>query len=301
MGTGLIFWYWDHYRKASDRDIKQHPRGIYNQMDFGGHSIVDLCVSPRFESLKEEAMESGVVDIEEFNATVVDKAGRYLAGRKCKAMKSGGDPFKFGIRCGSPLSLRHVQAVLLYTDFSEFSTAFSSSFRKLSWNESIRDANQRNARFCHTAKALRECVQLFGCDNLVSDNGNESGPFFTGMSVVLNIPSFAINLQGPTSTSKQKEVAMRFAGDYGLIIKLSNEGHPEDSVRFWDASWMSCFREEDERIFFAAQFKLKLETIIVVATANNYKKSVAAFFKFDEILSGSAPLDGVTAKDFDIV
>merc|ERR1711971_1276288 len=230
MGTGLIFWYWDHYRKASDRDIKQHPRGIYNQMDFGGHSIADLCVSPRFESLKDEAMESGVVDMKEFNATAVDKAGRYLAGRKCKAMKSDYDRFQFGIATDSPLSLRHVQAVLLYTDFSEFSTAFSSSFRKLSWNESIRDANQRNARFFHTAKALRECVQLFGCVNYHGSRGNndiERGPFFTGMSVVLNIPSFAINLQGPTSTSKQKEVAMRFAGHDGLIIKLSNEEDPE--------------------------------------------------------------------------
>merc|ERR1711971_237138 len=228
MGTGLIFWYWDHYRKASDRDIKQHPRGIYNQMDFGGHSLADLCVSPRFESLKEEALESGAVDIEEFNATVVDEAGRYLAGRKCKAMNSAFDAFEFGIAKNSPLSLRHVQAVLLYTDFSEFSTAFSSSFRKLSWNDSIRDANQRNACFFHTAKALRECVQLFGCENTgYGRNGTERGPFFTGMSVVLNIPSFAINLQGPTSTSKQNEVAMRFAGHDGLIIKLSNEEDPE--------------------------------------------------------------------------
>ena len=249
-------------------------------------------------------MESGVVDIKEYNATVVDKAGLYIKGRKCKAMKSGGDYFNFGIRTGSPLSLRHLQAVLLYTDFSELSTAFSSSFRKLKWNESIHDANQRNARFYHTAKALRECVQLFGCDNHKygpGKNGKERGPFFTGMSVVLNIPSFAINLQGPTSTSKQKEIAWRFAGHDGLIIKLSNEEYPECRVPFWDASWMSCFPEEDERIFFAARFKLKLETIIVVETANNYGQSVAAFFKFDQILSDFAPEKGVTAKEVGIV
>merc|ERR1711971_453077 len=174
-------------------------------------------------------------------------------------------------------------------------------FRKQRWNESIHDANRRNARFFHIAKALRECVELFGCDNSRAKNGRESGPFFSGVSVVLNIPSFAINLQGPTSTTKQKEVAWRFAGHNGLIIRLNNNDRYYLSVcvRFWDCSWMSCFPEEDERIFFASTVKLKLETIIVVETANNYKQSVAAFHKFDQILSGKAPYKGnVSQKEY---
>jgi len=310
FSTGIIFWYWPWHREAENQ-TQIRRECFYENMDFGGHSISDLCVRPRFASLKEEAMESGEVDIEEFNATVVEKAERYLKTRKCRAMRSRFDDLHFGLHAHegvdeyydsfriplkSPLSLRHIQSVLLYTDFTHFSKTFSSSFRKLRWNESIREINQRNARFFHIAKALRECVYLFGCDNATNKfrigQYDGSGPFFTGVSVVVNIPSFAINLQGPTSTSKQYTVALRFAKDDGLILRLDNNGEcGSDCVSFWDASWTSRYPEEDERIFFASNHKLKLEAIFVVNTAKNFQDSVCAFFKFDQILSGDAPID----------
>jgi len=328
FSTGIIFWYWPWYREAENQKDFKEDLFLNENMDFGGHSISDLCVCPRFASLKEEAIESGEVDIEDFNATVIEKADRYLKARKYKTMRSRRDYFHFGLRkdvdkqygsfripCKSPLSLRHIQSVLLYTDFTHFSTHFSSSFRKLRWNESIRETNQRNARFFHIAKALRECVKLFGCNRSArygSSLDEASGPFFTGVSVTLNIPSFAINLQGPTSTSKQYTVALRFAGDDGLILQLNNDGECcSDSVSFWDASLTSRYPEEDERIFFASNHELKLEAIFVVNTAKNYEDSVGAFFKFDQILSGGSPIKlsaddmshthNVTAREFRIV
>jgi len=314
FSTGIIFWYWPWHREAKNqKQIKHNPN--YGNMDFGGHSISDLCVRPHFASLKEEAIESGEVDIKDFNATVVEKAKRYLNGRKCRAMRSRYDVFQLSrFQSGSPLSLHHIQSVLLYTDFTHFSALFSSSFRKLRWNESIRETNQRNGRFFHVAKALRECVELFGHDNgifevresdgeLGSRNGRESGPFFTGVSVVLNIPSFAINFQGPTSTSKQFTVALRFAGDDGLILRLNNDSDASGrNVAFWNASCMSRYPEEDERIFFASQGRLALDAIFVVGTAKDYKCSVSAFYKFDQILTGRVPHDNdLTSREFRIV
>ena len=102
FSTGIIFWYWPWHRRAENHK-KMKQSGAYQNMDFGGHSISDLCVSPRFASLKEEAMESNVVDIKEFNATVVEKAQRYLKGRKCRAMRSAKERFHFGIPYESSL------------------------------------------------------------------------------------------------------------------------------------------------------------------------------------------------------
>ena len=46
----------------------------------------------------------------------------------------------------------------------------------------------------------------------------ESGPFYCGMSRVMPLPSFNINLYSPTSTSIHQEVAIKFADEAGIII-----------------------------------------------------------------------------------
>ena len=133
----------------------------------------------------------------------------------------------------------------------------------------------------------------------LSSTDDESGPFFTGMSLELNIPSFSIGLQGPTSTSKQKEIALRFAGSHGMLIRLNNEATPSDREPFWNTAWISCFPEEGERFFFGSLFKLQLETLILVDSAKNYKQSFGAFYKFDAALSG-ADIGAVSRTEFEL-
>jgi len=115
----------------------------------------------------------------------------------------------------------HVHALLLYTDFSALCTDFSASFRAVERGESLEANKARNGRYHHFAKRLKELVMCYGSDNA---NDNSRGPFFCGVSAVLNIPQFAIRLNAPTSTSLHIEVAMRFAGGTdGMIIQLNNE------------------------------------------------------------------------------
>ena len=70
------------------------------------------------------------------------------------------------------------------------------------------------------------------------------GPFFTGLSFVMNIPQFGINLNSPTSTSVHIEVATKFGGDDGMIIQLDIG---DMWLRGFDCSWLSQYKEEDER------------------------------------------------------
>merc|ERR1719491_478656 len=130
--------------------------------------------------------------------------------------------------------------------------------------------------------------------------GDESrGPFYCGMGAVLNIPQFAIRLNGPTSTSLFIEVAMRFGGVEGMIIQLNNEENPACDERHFDCGWLSAFPEESECLWMGGRRMLKLESVRVVATQNNFGRFLRAFHAFDAMLSGTG--QKATKKDARIV
>eukprot|EP01084_Bolivina_argentea_P282872 484324_1 len=114
------------------------------------------------------------------------------------------------------------------------------------------------------------------------------------------IPEFCIRLNGPTSTSVHKEIAIRFATRSGMLIKLNNKYSPSKYEKFFDVSWLSAFAEEDERIFMGTTYKIELETIIIMETKNNYKTVFGSFYKLDMILSGGKPRVDIFERDIDI-
>ena len=65
--------------------------------------------------------------------------------------------------------------------------------------------------------------------------------------MVMPMPRFAITLLSPTSTSCHIEVAARFSGNRGIIIEFHNEEGMAAWVMGLDVSWISRFKEEDER------------------------------------------------------
>ena len=61
---------------------------------------------------------------------------------------------------------------------------------------------QRNAKFYFVSRYLRirEAVQYFGSADSSLDAVSESGPFFMEMKLGMNMQSFTLSLNGPTST-----------------------------------------------------------------------------------------------------
>ena len=74
------------------------------------------------------------------------------------------------------------------------------------------------------------------------------GPFYCGMNFVMNMSQFNIKINGPTSTSLQLAVAIRFGGDKGFLIEFDNSQGQGRYVKGFDVSWISRFgSQEDER------------------------------------------------------
>ena len=230
FATGYHFLYWKWYRTATVEQMR--GSWLLSWWDLGGCSFQDLSVHRRFDSLKAEVLASGLVTPETFHKLVIQKAKEYLNTKKCRKMRSdpfsgelGNDPLHFGIKRGSPLSLHHLCAIILYTDFTELCTLFSLSMRKNKFGDGLHEIKARNSGFFHFSKFLRELVTYFGSyGEYGNTNGRVSGLFFSGVSTVLNVNAFSIGFNTPTSTSMSIEIAWRFAGVEGMVLALKNEG-----------------------------------------------------------------------------
>ena len=116
------------------------------------------------------------------------------------------------------------------------------------------------------------------------------GPYFCGMNMRLNIPSFAMRLNSPSSTSKQISVAIKFSGPKGVVLTFDNpdNNYQYSYLRGWDCSWIGRFgKEEDERLFFGGYYRIKVVNLRLIETNENMKQFVAAIFCFDLLLTGS--------------
>ena len=293
FSTGIIFWYWPWYKNVADKTVKQDS--FYQWMDFGGYSVKETYVEPKHSNLKEELLATKLVSIDVLNQAIIVKGDDLMKSNVIKSKRANSvwrsnDPYHFDIKRGDPLKPHHLHAAVTYTDNGEICKLLSESFRKMRATETIEDVKGRNSAFYWCSRYLREFTTYFGSNGLEqmsygTSNGYETGPFFCGMSLVLSLPQFTMGLQGPTSTSKDRAVAWRFAGSGGMVIMLNNKKGFSVYEPFFDVSYISQYPEEDERLFCGSMFRLEVQTVITIGDSMNWCKYVPSLFKMDAVIS----------------
>lgn len=249
FSKGFIWFYWEHHKNGGKRI--QLPG---NENDFDGYTEQQLYVPCKYETYKQEILSH--LNIDSYNL-ILTKAKQYLQTREIKSLtphELGYYLLKYGISKDDHIKLEHITALILYCDFTAYCTEFSSTFRRITSVETIEQAKKRNSRFWFQSKYFREIVECFGSHNaedFLSGRKTESGPFFTGLDVVLAVPEFSIRLCSPTSTSMHVSVSLNFSKRSGMIIELNNpqEDRRSSVLSFFDVSWISRFPDEDERVF----------------------------------------------------
>ena len=252
FNIGLRFYYWKFYRNIDELPPKECRVGRIKH--HSGYKIKQLFVQKKYKSFGEEIKNYKYLHIDEYNELILKKSEIYLKSALVKKMKSKlgvSTPLHYGIKRGTPLKLNNLIALILYTDFTQLSADFSATFRAIHPAETVSSIKKRNSKYFWWSKILRETVELYG--DRAKEEGNDKDidtAFYTGMSFVMSIPTFLIRLCSPISTSVQLEVAMKFAKDQGIILQLNVDkvidGAPA-RVRAFDCSWISRYKEEDER------------------------------------------------------
>ena len=190
----------------------------------------------------------------------------------------------FEFEGGSALVLSHLVCLLCYTDYTNFSYHFSKSFRKINEKETDEEFRMRKRNYHFLSKGLREIVELYGTKLQDSKLKN----FYTGISCELVFPSFVCRLFGPTSTSAQISVATTFATKKGMLVTLNMNGDyfSNGSLKYFNCSLLSCYPNEDERLFIGGQYTIKFGNIRTVRNGKNFTKFVKPITKFAGVLSG---------------
>ena len=229
-------------------DVGSFSVGIdwkYKSKDKFGKKVSKLyLVKARCKNLKEEMLNYQHLDIDEVEQ-IFTKAKDYLNTEVAKSMTNRGGMQ----RGGKPLKLNHLICIIMYTDYTELSRDFTISFRKSHQFQLLKQIKKHNSMYYHWSKILRQLISDYG-QKYKKGNGHLSelsGPFFCGMSVVLNIPQFNMFIYSPLSTSVQIQVSLKFSGIKGMVLELDNSEGSSQDLRGMDVSWISRFREEDER------------------------------------------------------
>ena len=202
------------------------------------YSADPLFVSPKYSNLKEEILESKYLNIKHYKKEILPKAEQYY---KTKLVQSMIKAAMVGHE--TSISLSHLIGIILYTDYSQHSSHFSGTFRKIGAFETIQSIKRRHQKYYWMSNRLQEVIRY--CDQCYYSE--LLGPFYCGMSSVMTMSQFTISLLSPTSTSCHLEVAMKFSDEEGMIIEFGNQKGQAIKTRGLDVSWLSRYKEEDER------------------------------------------------------
>ena len=272
FSIGLRFIYWEKSRGYKSNAFTEND---------------DLYIDvPQYENIKEELLNSGYCGIFEFSVLMIKCKELMLCKKvmKMKASSTGTAKNKgYGIKKDDPITINHVQCVVSYCDQTDFCSAFSATFRSEFVGESVVSIKERNQSYYHISKGLREAVECFG-NNGQERNRKESGPFYCGMNTLLLLEQFGIRLNGPTSTSTSRAVAIRFAGEQGIVLKMNNE---EPYLHFLDCMPFSRYPEEEERLFMGGRYPVIVKSILIMETAQNFSHFFGVLSVFDCVVNGS--------------
>ena len=282
---GFTFYYWDYYQ-----DLEQfEPTSIYNINDHQGYSPSELFVKPKYASFKEELTNYYHLQSGQYEQEIKAKIDAYIHTKlvKCTAARYGISEYYvqlyYEVKAGTPLQFNHLLSIILYTDYTELSTHFSATLRSSHPFESLKAIKSRNSDYYWMSRYLREVVQLYG-DH--SYPGDLKGPFYSGLSCKIVFPEYQLRLASPTSTSRAIEVAVRFSGENGIIVKLNNTVYGHDYLRGFSCQWISRYKGESEVLFYGGTYRTNIESVISVGSRTNYQAFFTALNKFNDMFNG---------------
>ena len=246
FSIGLKYDYWSKYEDKENKELNK------------------MYVEKKYDNFQDEIYQyHHEMNIKTFKDEVMVKVNEYINSVVVKSTKCpvnwydhDSEEYPYGIPRNATISKNHLISIILYTDYTKLSSDFTSTFRSHGAFDSLQAAKKRNQKYWWWSKTLLEAVRAYGDafnerkgDGWYYGGGKLRGPFYSGMSIIMNLPEFNIRLISPTSTSLHIEVAMKFSGEQGIIIELNNDKVGKHTQAL-DVSWISRFAEEEERYSF---------------------------------------------------
>eukprot|EP01083_Nonionella_stella_P154321 497117_1 len=169
FSIGLRYYYWPNmltYRDPNMLTFGNHF--IYAHInDHSGYNINDLYIEQKYNSFKDEIRNYKYISLEQYDKAVV-KVKFYHNAQEIKKNTATRDGtlnnryYGLDYLAKPQIKFEHLLSLVLYTDYIDLSTDFSSTFRKNNAFETLESMKRRNREYYWMSKWLRECVEMHG-------------------------------------------------------------------------------------------------------------------------------------------
>eukprot|EP01084_Bolivina_argentea_P271663 462312_1 len=235
----------------------------------------DNTVIPTYDTLKQELLHNSIAKISQKDYYELYEACAALLTTKrheIQAKQIGITNKTFNIQPGEGITINHLIALKLYTDFTEISRLFKRTMRKGHEGERMKQLIARNAEVALWSRYIKESCMFYG--NVLRRT------VYTGLNRQLWFSSMKQHFECPVSTTLSYNKAQGFCEDDGLILKL-RAGNSK--TRYFNVSWLSRYPEEQEWLVMGSSLKI---CDIYMNGADSSKQYIAAILMFEHLMNG---------------
>eukprot|EP01084_Bolivina_argentea_P177483 306906_1 len=270
-------------QKNSTKYITKQSSTKQTKYGFGvDHSHIHL--KPEFECLRSELINNklcavSVINCDHLLTKSIKKHKIALIDFKtqliCKYFKS-----EYNIIRNEPIGIRHILALIIYTDLSTFCTKFRETYRKMKENETEDEITKRHVQLYWYSRFLFESIEFFGKEM------NENLTVYHGLNCVLNFYKFTAFFHQPISTTTSFITAQQFSDGVGIILKLrcGSKSTSKNNPKFLSVSWLSDFPSEDEKLFYGENIVFSIIDIIEAKTNTGHGKELIMLNNFQKMV-----------------
>eukprot|EP01083_Nonionella_stella_P147450 465214_1 len=201
----------------------------------------------------------------------------------------------FHILRNEPIGIRHVLALVIYTDMSGLCTAFRRTYRNCS-DQTEKHIIETHTQFYHFARCLFEAVEYFGQEM------DSELRVFHGLQAQMKFDKFTAYFNTPISTTKSNDVARTFCQDDGIILALKSGVDTDKFKRpkYISVAWLSSFPQEEEKLFYGAHVVFMIDNIYYIKDSKwkSLSEEVSVFNKLQKLTTNQlSDLRHFTEKD----
>eukprot|EP01084_Bolivina_argentea_P124591 220769_1 len=237
---------------------------------FGNH-MHHPHLSPRYPSSVDELLYNQLRPIEPtLVRSQMAKAEKYHTKSIKNSLKSTYCLKDFNILRNESISIRHIFAIIIYTDLSLFCKKFRSTYRR-SGNGNI---IERHRQVYYLARALFEAVEFFGTKMSNKDF------VYHGLDKILYFDKFQTYFNQPVSTTTLG-IARRFSTETGIILMLKSPIKSCNNPKYLNVSTFSCYVEE-EKLFYGDSVQFQIADVIEPYNSKSHQHELKLLTKFQK-------------------
>ena len=260
-----------------------------------GYKYKNWYIKSQYESLKEESLSVFSlcpIEIEQWNE-IFEKTNNFLQTDICKKMKAEyGYKESCEIEGGSMITINHIVAVLLYTNFQHIEFQLNATYHRNPFNkETTKSLKDRHSHLALLGRYLSECVQIFGKKSGYSKKID----YYHIINKSIDMPS-SILYNAPLSVTSSKMVAINALYSYSYnisnddYINVNDDGlllmiGGRDSKHF-DCKWFSDYTNEKEKIFMNCKTAITIQNVIDIKLGLNYHLYLYSYSVINSMLNG---------------